>query len=476
MTVFCNDDIIIVRKNIIFRRKKIVAEENKMGVMPVNKLLITMSLPMVVSMLVQALYNIVDSIYVSRIGESALTAVSLVFPIQSFMIALGSGTGVGVNALLSQSLGAKQLDRANKAANVSIFLCLMNWIAMVIAGILLVGPYINSQSASAEITEYARQYLLIVTICSLGMFFQFTFERLLQSTGKTIYSMISQGVGAVINIALDPIFIFGYFGVPRMGVAGAAIATVIGQTIAAVVAGVLNFKKNPEIIINLKQMLPTVPILKRIYSVGVPAIIMQSIVSVMTFLLNRILIGFSSTAVAVLGVYFKVQSFIFMPVFGLNNGIIPIVAYNYGAAKRERITKTIRLGAIYATVIMLIGVALFQFIPDKLLGMFDASEDMLAIGIPALKTISISFIFAGFSIVMSATFQALSMGVYSMIVSIARQLVVLVPVAYVLSKIGGLDAIWYSFPIAEVVSLTLCSIFLKKSFKRIDAVCAVQQK
>ncbi len=438
-----------------------------MGTMPVNKLLITMSLPMIISMLVQALYNIVDSMYVARVNEHALTAVSLVFPIQSFMIAVGAGTGVGVNALLSKSLGAKEFRTANKTANISIFLAAASWVAMALVGIILVNPYVNAQTNDPEIAEYTRQYLLICTICSAGLFGQFAFERMLQATGKTVYSMISQAVGAVINIALDPVFIFGWFGVPAMGVAGAAIATVIGQCIAATCACVFNIKKNHEIKLDIRNALPEAKIVKRIYSVGVPAIIMQSVTSVMTALLNMILITFSSTAVAVLGVYFKVQSFIFMPVFGLNNGMIPIIAYNYGAGHRDRITKTMRFGVIYAMSIMILGLLLFRFIPDKLLLLFDASDGMLAIGVPALRTISLSFVFAGFCIVMSATFQALGMGFYSMYISIGRQLVVLLPAAFILAKLGGLDAVWYSFPIAEIISVILCLVFLRQCMKKI---------
>lgn len=430
-------------------------KENKMGVMPVNKLLMNMSLPMMISMLVQALYNVVDSIFVSRIDENALTAVSMAFPIQSLMIALGAGTGVGVNALLSRSLGEKDYDRVNKAAGNGIFLAGINYLVFLLVGILVTTPFYLSQTKDAQILSYGQQYLTIICCCSFGMYGQFIFERLLQSTGRTFYTMITQSIGAIINIILDPIFIFGYFGVPKMGVAGAAIATVIGQIVAGTIALVINIKKNDEIQLRLKGFRPDGKIIARIYEVGIPSIIMQAIGSVMTYGMNRILIVFSSTAVAVFGVYFKLQSFIFMPVFGLNNGMVPIIAYNYGAGKKDRLIKTLKLSIIYAVGLMLLGVIIFQLFPAPLFALFDASETMLAIGIPALRIISLSFIFAGFCIVCGSLFQALGNGVYSMVVSIARQLLVLLPVAYLLSLSGKVEAVWWAFPIAEIVSLSL---------------------
>lgn len=435
-------------------------KENKMGVMPVNKLLMNMSLPMMISMLVQALYNVVDSIFVSRIDENALTAVSMAFPIQSLMIALGAGTGVGVNALLSRSLGEKDYDRVNKAAGNGIFLAGINYLVFLLVGILVTTPFYLSQTKDAQILSYGQQYLTIICCCSFGMYGQFIFERLLQSTGRTFYTMITQSIGAIINIILDPIFIFGYFGVPKMGVAGAAIATVIGQIVAGTIALVINIKKNDEIQLKVKGFRPDGKTIARIYEVGIPSIIMQAIGSVMTYGMNRILIIFSSTAVAVFGVYFKLQSFIFMPVFGLNNGMVPIIAYNYGAGKKDRLIKTLKLSIIYAVGLMLLGVIIFQLFPAPLFALFDASETMLAIGIPALRIISLSFIFAGFCIVCGSLFQALGNGVYSMVVSIARQLLVLLPVAYLLSLSGKVEAVWWAFPIAEIVSLSLTVFFM----------------
>lgn len=435
-------------------------KENKMGVMPVNKLLMNMSLPMMISMLVQALYNVVDSIFVSRIDENALTAVSMAFPIQSLMIALGVGTGVGVNALLSRSLGEKDYDRVNKAAGNGIFLAGINYLVFLLVGILVTTPFYLSQTKDAQILSYGQQYLTIICCCSFGMYGQFIFERLLQSTGRTFYTMITQSIGAIINIILDPIFIFGYFGVPKMGVAGAAIATVIGQIVAGTIALVINIKKNDEIQLKLKGFRPDGKIIAWIYEVGIPSIIMQAIGSVMIYGMNRILIAFSSTAVAVFGVYFKLQSFIFMPVFGLNNGMVPIIAYNYGAGKKDRLIKTLKLSIIYAVGLMLLGVIIFQLFPAPLFALFDASETMIAIGIPALRIISLSFIFAGFCIVCGSLFQALGNGVYSMVVSIARQLLVLLPVAYLLSLSGKVEVVWWAFPIAEIVSLSLTVFFM----------------
>lgn len=437
-----------------------MTKENKMGVMPVNKLLVSMSLPIMISMLVQALYNIVDSIFVSRINENALTAVSLAFPLQTLMIALGAGTGVGINALLSKSLGEKDFEKANKSAANGVFLAAVNYVIFLLVGIFVTGPFYLSQTKDAQILEYGKQYLTIVCCCSFGVYTQFVFERLLQSTGKTFYTMITQGVGAIINIILDPIFIFGYFGIPRMGVAGAAIATVIGQIIAGIIAFIINEKKNTEIRLQFRGFRPDLTIIKQIYQVGIPSIIMQAIGSVMTYGMNKILLGFTNTAAAVFGAYFKLQSFIFMPVFGLNNGMVPIVAYNYGAGKKDRLIKTVKLSILYAVALMFIGFAVFQIFPAQLLLLFDASDTMLSIGIPALRIISCSFLLAGFCIICGTMFQALGNGVYSMIVSIARQLVVLLPVAYLLSLTGNVTYVWLAFPIAELVSLGVSVFFL----------------
>lgn len=435
-------------------------KENKMGIMPVNQLLISMSLPMMLSMLVQALYNIVDSIFVSRINENALTAVSLAFPIQTLMIALGSGTGVGINALLSRSLGEKDFEKANKTAVNGVFLALLSYVVFLLVGIFAAAPFYLSQTRDVQIVEYGKQYLTIICCFSFGTYMQFVFERLLQSTGKTIYTMITQGTGAIINIILDPIFIFGYFGAPRMGVAGAAIATVIGQIIAGTIAMIINIKKNTEIKLQFRGFRPNAAIIRQIYQVGIPSIIMQAIGSVMTYGMNKILLTFTSTAAAVFGVYFKLQSFIFMPVFGLNNGMVPIVAYNYGAGKRERLTKAVKLSIIYAVCLMIIGFAIFQIFPAQLFALFEASRTMLDIGVPALRIISISFLMAGISIACSSVFQALGNGVYSMLLSMARQLLVLLPVAYFLSLTGNVVYVWWAFPIAELVAVSMALFFM----------------
>lgn len=442
-------------------------KENKMGTMPVNRLLISMSLPMMLSMLVQALYNIVDSIFVSRIDENALTAVSMAFPIQSLMIAIGTGTGVGVNALLSRSLGEKDYEKADKTAVNGVFLYILSYLLFLIVGLLVTTPFYLSQTTDTQIINYGKQYLTIICCCSFGMYMQFIFERLLQSTGKTFYTMITQGTGAIINIILDPIFIFGYFGVPRMGVAGAAAATVTGQVIAGILSIIINEKKNTEIKFRVKGFRPDGQIIGQIYKVGVPSIIMQAIGSVMTYAMNQILIAFSSTAVAVFGVYFKLQSFIFMPIFGLNNGMVPIIAYNYGAAKKERLVKTLKYSIIYAMGLMAVGFLAFQIFPFQLFALFEASETMLAIGVPALRTISVSFLLAGFCIICGSLFQALGNGVYSLIVSVVRQLLILLPAAYLLSLTGDVRYVWWAFPIAEVVSLAVTVFFVMQINKKV---------
>ena len=438
--------------------------ENKMGVMPIRRLLITMSAPMMASMLVQALYNIVDSIFVSQIGENALTAVSLAFPIQNFMIAVGSGTGVGINALLSRSLGEKNSANVNKAASNGIFLALLSCLAFVVFGFLGVRPFFRAQTDVPEILNYGWEYLFVCSVFSFAIFGQVTFERLLQSTGKTFYTMITQALGAIVNIILDPIMIFGYFGCPKMGVTGAAVATVIGQAMAMLLAIYFNLTKNHEISLEFKKFKPDGAIIKRIYVVGLPSIIMISIGSVMTFGMNKILLSFTPTAAAVFGVYFRVQSFVFMPVFGLNNGMVPILAYNLGAKKRSRLVKTIRLGIGYAVAIMLAGFVVFQTIPDKLLLLFNASPEMLAIGVAALRIISISYLFAGFCIVAGSVFQALGNGVFSLIVSLARQIGVLLPAAYLLAQAGSVNLVWWAIPIAEIASVTFSVIFMKRIY------------
>lgn len=443
-----------------------VIKENKMGTMPINKLLISMSLPMMISMLVQALYNVVDSIFVSQISENALTAVSLAFPVQNFMIAVGVGTGVGINALLSRSLGEKKFEQANRVANNGVFLAVLSYIAFLILGIIFSRRFFQWQTDIKDIVDGGYSYLIIVTTCSFGMYGQIVFEKLMQSTGKTIFSMTTQLTGAIVNIVLDPILIFGLFGFPKLGISGAAIATVIGQICGMGLPIYLNTTKNKEIKVEVKNFRPSLRTIKEIYAVGIPSIIMASIGSVMTFGLNKILLVFSSTATAVFGVYFKLQSFIFMPVFGINNGMVPIIAYNYGARNKDRLMKTVKISIMYGISIMLIGLVIFQVFPKELLSLFNASDKMISIGVPALRTISISFLFAGYCIVVSSMFQALGNGVMSMIVSLVRQLIVLLPVAYLLSKSGNLNMVWWAYPIAEIASVCLSVIGFKYVYKK----------
>jgi putative MATE family efflux protein len=439
-----------------------------MGTMPVNRLLLSMALPMMISMIVQALYNIVDSIFVSKVSEEALTAVSLAFPIQTLMFSVGSGLGVGMNALLSRNLGAKDMNGVKKSALNGIMLVGCSYVIFLLIGLFGARGFIRSQTDNVTIVNYGAQYLRICCILGIAAFTQMTFERLLQSTGRTVYSMITQLTGAIINIILDPILIFGLFGAPRLEVAGAAIATVIGQFTAGIIAIILNIKKNKEIDLNFKGFVPSWHTMSKILYIGIPSIIMASMGSVMTFCMNKILIAFvSTTAAAVFGIYFKLQSFVFMPVFGLNNGMVPIVAYNLGARNKARLVKTIKLSVVYAVLIMLIGLAIMQTIPDKLLLMFNASDHMLEIGIPALKTISLSFIFAGFSVISLSVFQALGNGILSAGVSFSRQLIVLIPTAYIICKTGHPDKVWYSFAIAEIIAVTLCILAMRYIYKKV---------
>lgn len=442
-------------------------QENKMGVMPIDKLIISMSLPIMISMLVQALYNIIDSIFVAMINENALTAVSMAFPIQNLMIAVGVGTAVGVNALLARSLGEKDFDKVNKIAENAVFLIVLSYLAFLIIGLFFAEPFYRSQTDIEEIVVYGKEYLTVCCCLSFGVFTQFMFERMLQATGKTLFTMFTQGIGAIVNIILDPILIFGLWGLPELGVIGAAVATVIGQIVAGILAVTFNQTKNKEVSIQLKGFRPSGAIIGQIYGIGVPSIIMQAIGSVMNYGMNRILISFTSTATAVFGVYFKLQSFVFMPVFGLNNGVIPVMAYNYGAGNRERVTKTLKHCIAYAMVIMFVGLLIFQFIPGPLLKLFSASETMMSLGIPALRIISISFILAGFCIACSSVFQALGKATYSMLISVARQLVVLLPVAYGLAQLGNVNLVWWAFPIAELMSLVMTIVFLRKIHKDI---------
>lgn len=446
-------------------------QENKMGVMPVPKLLISMSLPIMASMLIQALYNIVDSIFVARYSQDALTAVSLAFPIQSLMIALGTGTAVGVNALLSRSLGEKKFEMANKTAMNGLFLAVCSYIVIALFGVFGVRIFFESQIDNPAVVENGVQYMTVIATMSFGLFGAIILERLLQATGNTIYSMIGQMSGAITNLILDPIMIFGMFGFPEMGAAGAALATVIGQIVSMLVGLYFNLKKNKEIKFSLKGFRPDIKVIKTIYMVGIPSIIMQSIGSILTFCFNKILLMFSEVAVSVYGIYFKLNSFIFMPVFGLNNGLIPIIAYNYGAQKKKRIISTIKLSIGLACGIMVIGVLIFQLAPVQLLSLFDAEPEMVEIGVKALRIISLSFIFAGYGIVTSSVFQAFGNGVYSLITSVIRQLLVILPVAYIFAVNFGLDAVWWSYPIAELVAVVVSTVlFINLYNKKIKGI------
>ena len=445
--------------------------ENKMGVMPVNQLLLNMAIPIMISMLVQALYNVVDSWFVSKISQDALNAVSLAFPVQNLMIAVSVGTGVGINALLARSLGQGDREKVNRSAVNGLFLIFLSSMAFVALGLTCSRLFYTAQTDIPGIINYGADYLTICCGLSLGLFTAVAMERLLQATGRTFYTMIAQAVGALTNIILDPILIFGLGPFPRMEVAGAALATVIGQFLGCGVGIFFNFTRNPEVRISFKGFRPHGPTIREIYSVGLPGIIMQSIGSVMVFGMNQILIAFTDTATAVFGVYFKLQSFFFMPVFGLCNGMVPIVAYNFGARRPDRIVKTVKLSVMYATILLAAGFAVFQLFPGPLLDMFRSEEDvagnLLTIGIPALRIISFSWLLAGFGIISSSVFQALDHGMLSLICSLVRQLIVLLPVAFLLSLLfHNLDVVWLAFPIAEMFSCALCAVFMRRVYRR----------
>ncbi len=445
-------------------------QENKMGVMPVGKLLITMSLPMMASMLMQALYNVVDSIFVSNYAPGALTAVTLAFPIQTLIIAFANGAGVGMNALVSRYLGEKRQDAADRAAGHGALLAMCSYVIFLLFGLFAARPFMYSHETAqtgARVLDMGTEYLTIVTVFSFGVFTQIIFERLFQSTGRTVYSMVIQGTGAVINMILDPIMIFGYLGCPEMGVAGAAVATVIGQMTAATLGAVLCHFKNPEVRLRPRNIFRVDgKLLKSMLLIGIPTTVMQAIGSVMSYTMDLILVAFEAAA-DVFGAYFKIQSFVCMPVFGLNAGMVPIIAYNYGARNRERIVKTVKLSIILGEAITFVGFLAFQLMPETLLGMFNPSAEMLRIGVPALRIISIHFLLCGASIVISSVFQALGNGIYSAIVSFMRQIIVLLPVAYVFSKVFGLEAVWWCFPIAEAVSLTVSVLLLIRINKKV---------
>lgn len=440
-------------------------KENKMGTMPVGKLLVNMALPMIISMMVQALYNIVDSVYVSQVSESAVTALGLAFPVQNMQIGFAVGIGVGVNALLSQSLGRKDQETANWAAGQGIFLMMVATAIFMLFGFFGVRPYYEMQSNVAETVEGGIAYTQICCLLTVGIFVQVLCERLLQATGRAMQTMILQGTGAIINIILDPVFIHGWWGMPKMGIAGAAVATVIGQCVGAVLGIYMNVRHNPDIHMHLKYVKPNWKIIQPILTVGIPSVIMNGIGSVMNFGMNQILQGFHETATGVFGIYFKLQSLFFMPLFGINNATISIIAFNYGARKPKRIVHTLKLATITAVCIMLVGLGIFQLFPEALLGIFNPTEDFMSIGVKALRILSLPFPVAAVCVALSASFQALGNGSYSTIVSLCRQLVVLLPVAYLLSLTGDVGNVWWSFPIAEVVSALVTALLFARLYR-----------
>lgn len=446
--------------------QKETLQENKMGVMPVGKLLVNMALPMIISMLVQALYNIVDSVYVSQVSESAVTALSLAFPVQNMQIGFAVGVGVGVNALLSQSLGRKDQESVNWAAGQGVFLALVATGLFMLFGFFGVRPYYTMQSTVAETVEGGIAYTSICCIFTVGVFIQVLCERLLQATGRAMQTMILQGTGAIINIILDPVFIHGWWGMPRMGVAGAAVATVIGQCTGAVLGIYLNLRHNPEVQLHVKFMKPNWKVISPILEVGIPSVVMNGIGSVMNFGMNQILQGFNEVATGVFGIYYKLQSLFFMPLFGINNATISILAYNYGARKPKRIVHTLKLATAVAVCIMLVGLAVFQLFPQALLGIFNPTEEFLAIGVKALRILCLPFPVAAICISLGASFQALGKGSYSTVVSLCRQLIVLLPVAYLLSLTGSVDNVWWSFPIAEVMSALVTGLLFAKLYRQ----------
>ena len=439
---------------------------NKMGTWPIGKLLINMALPLVISMLVQALYNVVDSIYVSRISESAVTALGLAFPIQNLLIGCATGVGVGVNSLLSKSLGERNHERANRSAGNGILLSVLFAAAFLIFGLFFARPFFATQSTVTETVEGGSIYLAIVTIGSIGIFVEILYERLLQASGNAFLSMITQTTGAVLNIILDPILIFGWFGLPKMGIAGAALATVIGQWVAALLAIFLNQKFNKALELHRHHILPDSYVIRMIMNVGIPSIIMVGIGSVMNFGINKILQGFSETATGVFSIYFKLQSFFFMPLFGINNAVISIVAFNYGARKPERMMKTVKMASVAGLTIMLVGLAAFQLLPELLLGIFDPSPEFMHMGVEALRTISWCFPVAAVCIILGSTFQALGTGIYSTLVSLGRQLVILLPAAYLLSLSGVVTRVWWAWPIAESMGLTMTVFFFLRNYRQ----------
>ncbi|MBQ4611410.1 MAG: MATE family efflux transporter [Clostridia bacterium] len=438
--------------------------QNKMGYIPVPGLILKMSLPMMVSMLVLATYNVVDSIFVSRISENALTAVSLVFPFQMIITAVAVGTGAGANSLIARRLGAQDQESADRAANNALFLSVASGLLFLVFFSLLTPALIGIFKPEAEIASLAVTYLSWVGIPAVFACVQVMEEKILQATGNTLHSMVIQLVGAVFNLIFDPILIFGLLGFPALGVAGAAIATVGGQLAGMILGAFLILNKKCLVKINFRGFRPCPDTIKDIYVVGIPSIFLQMVGSVMNVGLNKILISFTPTAVSVMGVYFKLQSFVFMPVFGLNSGTMPIIGYNFGARSKKRVMEALKYGALYAFCIMIVGLCLFQFCAPFMLQLFDASPTMLEIGVPALRTISLCFPLAALGIMLSSLFQAIGNGRLSFLMSALRQLIILLPAAYVFSRLWGLGAVWYAFPVAEVISLVFAVIMLVKVY------------
>ena len=439
------------------------SNENKLGTMSIPKLLFQVSFPIVVSMFIQSMYNLVDSYYIGKINEDAFTAISIAFPIQNIMIGIAVGTGVGMNSLISRYLGEKNYEKSNRTAETGLALAIIYGIILLILSRFLPRPFLSAQTTDENIIAYGIEYLQIVMGFSMGVFIQIFLERTLQSTGRSVFTMLTQLIGAVLNIILDPIFIFGYFGLPAMGVKGAAIATVMGQIIGALFGCFFEYKFNEEI--TIKKPVLDLDIVKGIYVVGVPSMITITIQSFTIYVLNKMLSEISTSAIAALGAYFKVQSFVFMPIFGVNNGLVPIVAYNYGAKNKARIIKAIRLAFITVTFMMIFVSAIIMIFPREILGIFSAGDKMLEIGIPMLRICALSYIFAGISIVGTAVFQAFGNGILTLFDSILRQIIVLLPVAYIAVKFFTVNEIWWGYVIAEFVS-TLFVIYLMNTFVR----------
>ncbi len=439
---------------------------NKMGVMPIKKLLLEMAWPAILSMTINALYNIVDSVFVAQISEDALTAVSIVNPIQMLIIALSVGSGVGINSLIARRLGARNQEAADQAASTGLRIGVLNYLVFLIVGVCFTGMFVSGYAEKGTfIYEEACKYMAIVTIGSFFINVQVVFEKILQSTGNMIAPMFCSLTGAIVNIVLDPILIFGLLGAPELGVAGAAIATVIGQVCGMIMGATIIFRGEHLVSIKIKGFKVDWKVVADIYKVGLPSIVMQSIGSFMIILYNMILVAYSTTAVAVLGVYFKIQSFVFMPVFGLNQGAMPIMGYNYGARDRDRLMLAYKEALKVAVIVMTLGTILFQLLPTQLLMLFDASDEMLTIGVPALRIISICFIPAAFGIINGTLFQGTGHGVYSLMCSLIRQLIGILPLAYILIRIGGVTLSWASFPLAEVIGLTYSALMLRKLYR-----------